>query len=730
LTNYSRVSANYDVLLICNTGTYTYPNGLPATAMNFTNVGTDDCPLLIQGADASGNSYEGTSNMVTLDGSADTGMTAGNAIFNITTANSCLLFRNIHFKSAKSHGVSLGAVCNPYFIDCRFSYAGGSGFYTNTTSATPTFHRCRMDHNAAWGFYAGSSARGRGHFNECVVDNNTSGGICDSVGGDYAQRCRLWRTLIFKNGGPGLYILGASGLGGLTVQHCTFFGNSGHGIDLTTSAAAGGNFIIEGCIFSNSANAMSCIFAGTSSAVRLDFFTMRNCCSYNSGSGAHLYVGGGAVSFPGSGHVYEDPSFVNTTSGSEDLTPQNLNLRKSLANGAGGTCYFWIGGVQPALTVYTGSSGGSSAPSAADVADAVLAELVSDHSSVSGSLAAALAGLLNGVNLTKVNGSSFSLASGLATGTDLAAVAANVASMISSGVLLAASQTLYAPSKDGAAMALTATERGVLADAVLAELVSDHSSVSGSLAAALSTLLNGVNLTKVNGNTFSLASGLATESALSAVANNVASMVSSGVLLAASQSLYAPAKDGSAMALTTPERAALSARLADEALSGHSTAGTLGKALYDLAAGAILMNLTAAYEKAKTAAQPGDEMAVPSSVTEPLGVIQAVAQTLSRMISNDAFTTEAMGNVSAGGLSHLPTDKPLTVTCTDSSGNKVFGVLVRVCRDFEGSDVTDAWLTDDSGKVTFWVTPGVKYYVFRKHSSVRFVPNPMEVTVN
>ncbi len=163
-------------------------------------------------------------------------------------------------------------------------------------------------------------------------------------------------------------------------------------------------------------------------------------------------------------------------------------------------------------------------------------------------------------------------------------------------------QVIY-PVSASSSSAPTAAE---IADAMLDELLSGHS-VSGSVAAALSSLLgllSGVDVTKWKGATAPALSGDPYAKAVE-IKSVVDAMVASGVLLAATQSLYAPAKANDAMTLTPGERASLADALCDEALSGHSTAGTLGKALYDLAAGAVAMILTAAYDAAKTAASAG-----------------------------------------------------------------------------------------------------------------------------
>lgn len=160
------------------------------------------------------------------------------------------------------------------------------------------------------------------------------------------------------------------------------------------------------------------------------------------------------------------------------------------------------------------------------------------------------------------------LASALATAqTDLDTITG------SDGVTLATAQALYAPSKAGDAMALTAAA----VDAVWDETMTSHVTADSAAVALKDTLADTGELQTNQGNWLTV-TGHATAAALATAQTDLDTITGSdGVTLATAQALYAPSKAGDAMALTA---AAVDA-VWDETMTAHVTADSAAVALKD-----------------------------------------------------------------------------------------------------------------------------------------------------
>lgn len=323
---------NSDILYICNTGTY----ALVGVAKAWIALGTADIPMKIQGADESGNSYVGTTSVVTISGS---GMTAGANIFDYAGV-AFVRYSNIRFTAARSYGHNITGGSALFFHDCRVDTCVSSGVYSSAANSRVEAFRSRFDHNT-WGIQTMGWLRGRFHFYQCIVDHNSSGGIYDSMA-SLADSTKpiLDRCLIFRNGGPGVQYFGSTNYGFINVSGCVFFANTSHGLSLPN--ATNGEFIVENSIFrSNGGYGIN-----TATTTDLSKFLFRNICSHGNTSG-HIDINSGTL--PGTGHIYENPNFISETDNSENLTPQNTNLQVSNVFQSGGTSYFWMGAIQPKI---------------------------------------------------------------------------------------------------------------------------------------------------------------------------------------------------------------------------------------------------------------------------------------------------------------------------------------------------------------------------------------------
>lgn len=318
---------NADVLYMHNTGTY----ALTGATRAFTNAGTESLPMNIIGVSADGT----VEDSVTISGDS---MDASSDIL-YPNATSILSFRNIRLTAARRHGINQGGTgsINIRLFNCRIDSCLGSGFYSQNSGGQIWMSRCRLDSNAT-GLSVTGTVRGRVSAFDCVFANNTSHGVYDSTSGSASQSRPAYNRCIFlRNGGDGLRFYTSTTAGGIHVYNNTFFANTGDGLNVLGSH---GQICINHNIFrSNGAY-----------GIRLNSSTIDqlvDCvgnCSHNNTSG-YIDINSGVL--PGSGHVLENPAFLSETDGSEDLTPTNLNLRKSYAYQKGGTSYFWPGAIQP-----------------------------------------------------------------------------------------------------------------------------------------------------------------------------------------------------------------------------------------------------------------------------------------------------------------------------------------------------------------------------------------------
>lgn len=152
------------------------------------------------------------------------------------------------------------------------------------------------------------------------------------------------------------------------------------------------------------------------------------------------------------------------------------------------------------------------------------------------------------------------------------------------------------------------------------------------------------------------------------------------------------------------------------------------------------MTLTPEYDKAKTAAQPGDEMAlVDGAITAAKiaeGAIQASIEADSIADIADAVWDEPIADhVGAGTTGKILNTRTtlgsgavnFTYTLTSSvDGSPIAQADVWVTTDSDGTNVIARGTTDDMGQVTFYLDPGT-YYIWRAKSGWIFVNPDTEV---
>jgi hypothetical protein len=225
---------------------------------------------------------------------------------------------------------------------------------------------------------------------------------------------------------------------------------------------------------------------------------------------------------------------------------------------------------------------------------------------------------------------------------------------------------------------------------------------------------------------------------------------------------------GDALAVPLPNRSEAADAVCDEALSGHTTSGTVGKAMNNVGTPVALDGGTAtlagmltkiaddsggsAYDattdslKLKT---PGLSAAdtrtalgmADADLDDQLDAIlaaggasgaaaDATAAKLETMLEADGlnyrFTGGALDNVDCIGMGAGGTEN--TITVTDDDSNPLDGVAVWVTTDEAGSNVIQGtYYTDAMGQVTVSLQAPGTYYVWRQLAGYNFDENPYEL---
>jgi len=311
-----------DLVLVCADGTYT-----PSTTIDFdarANLG------VFRGCNSDGTD-DGT--VATISGSS---LPATTDLLNVNIGNSFVSFQNLRITGATRYNLLINTFAVQVVLEnCRVDSSTSHGVYLNNGATKAQLCGCEIDSNSGNGIGTSQVYNGEVILNRCTVHDNTS------AGGAFGSGC-VSDCLIYGNGNDGLQA-GASyayGRPGLVVSGTTFFNNSGDGLYVLIN----GHGVVENCIFRSNGEYGISVNGGSGNVNQL---VLRNICSHNNTSG-HTDINSGTLW--GSGHVLEDPGFTSETDGSEDLTPSNANLYKTLAFPAGGTSYEYIGAIQPQAT--------------------------------------------------------------------------------------------------------------------------------------------------------------------------------------------------------------------------------------------------------------------------------------------------------------------------------------------------------------------------------------------
>lgn len=213
-----------------------------------------------------------------------------------------------------------------------------------------------------------------------------------------------------------------------------------------------------------------------------------------------------------------------------------------------------------------------------------------------------------------------------------------------------------------------------------------------------------VDTTQVGGTTATPTDDLATATALTAVGNNVSAMVNSGVLLAATQGLYAPAKAGDTMTVDATNAARLVAiKALTDALNAMISAG--------------------AFTSAALANAPS------SGGSTDVSAIETVTTKLDTMTESDGsggyrLKSGALSQAPGGVLENyvLYKTEPITIGTTPTAG-----VLVTAFRDLALTQPEREAYTGADGTASIWLAPGTYYLRFLRAGLTISV---VEVTVS
>jgi hypothetical protein len=309
------------------TGTYT-----PAAQTDFdTNAGAAGAHVIIRGCASNGDD-DGT--VATID---YTGVGTG---FSLNLSNLYVTIENLRITGATNYNVHGDE--GSYFRLCNVTMdnAGSYGFYINDSSGKVDLIDCDLHTNGGGGFYASAAGRGRVTALRTLFRDNTGPGCRTS--GSNIQRCRFTSCLFYDNTTFGLEDVSSAG-DGLFISHCTFALNDSDGANFLTTV---GRVYISDSIFEDNGG----YGIDTNTGDIGDYVMVR--CSEKDNSTNPIDINGNAFPTTGGsgGHVSESANFVSEANGSEDLTPQNSNLYKTIAFPAGGTTYEYIGAIQPQAT--------------------------------------------------------------------------------------------------------------------------------------------------------------------------------------------------------------------------------------------------------------------------------------------------------------------------------------------------------------------------------------------
>lgn len=299
-----------DQLHLCDEGTISISTMLE-TAVGGTNSNYID----VRAASGTDGTFDGSDSIILQASSSIT------SILNIgNNAHDYYRWYGIHFDgNSNSTNCIRNTVDSPTshnFSSCKIQNASGHGISTRGTGGPQTgitYNDCEISNNGSWGHFPAAGARSGVGFENCLIHDNSSGGVTV-----YQQRSRFISCQIYDNGGDGIQANATADR--LMISNCTIFGNDGDGIQRANGAIQ--DYIINTTMVSNGAYGLNVGSGGES--------FVHNWNHYHNNTS-----GDSNATLVGINNQSGDPKFVSTTDGSEDFRP--LPGSPLISNGCGGS---------------------------------------------------------------------------------------------------------------------------------------------------------------------------------------------------------------------------------------------------------------------------------------------------------------------------------------------------------------------------------------------------------
>ena len=292
-----------DEVRLMNTGTETL-----ASTLTETTTGTDELPILMVGADSSGDPlttghYTISSNGLGADG--------------YTPTLDYYLWNFVRFTDADATFRNIAETTNTanyhVFNNCRMDNAGSHGI--TMEGSDWEYRNCEIDNNGGMGIDIDALNRASFSMINCDVHDNDSHGMELAGAGINIYGCR-----IYSNGGSGIYINRYSSRDHINSN--IFYNNTSSGIDFIGSEAT--TFLVW--VFNNIFASNGAYGLKVASTFNIESWFIDNNAYYNNTSNAVDWLGTGYAegNINGNGfgdsNVGGDPLFTSVTAWAEDFT--------------------------------------------------------------------------------------------------------------------------------------------------------------------------------------------------------------------------------------------------------------------------------------------------------------------------------------------------------------------------------------------------------------------------
>lgn len=336
------------LLLVC--GSFS-----PAATVDFDiNSSEIAAPITLRGGNASTGADDGSIGVI-----SGASLGASTDLINLAVNNLYINFENMRITGATRDNVVYNADVYVIWKNSRIDSATSDGVFVVDVSAAAEYIDTEIDNNTGWGILVVGDGRGEDRMRHCAIHDNAAGGLNISLASSpNALGPSFLDSFIFKNGGGGIFLRGSAiqQYGKVLISNCTFFSNTGDGAEVEETVQ--GWIFIDNTIFSHNGGYAINMRGGSISQFGNSVLT--NICAYNNnGGGTGLDIDINSNILPGSGHVFEDPSYVSEVDGSEDLSPEELLLYVSVSFPAGASDgKSWIGAAQPEIIAGGGGTAG------------------------------------------------------------------------------------------------------------------------------------------------------------------------------------------------------------------------------------------------------------------------------------------------------------------------------------------------------------------------------------